>query len=141
MESSCIWVNLTLDKLSLRHPPTEAKTNSKCLFYQGVHFIENQKKLLRNSKNKIQVSNLKRCLPYKESKKMTEEQQVPTLGACYSKVYVLQRKIRNGLNRTFTVPYFSQDCPDQVLTNNRHHLGKKNVLRGQALKLLFIGQK
>ena len=57
---------------------------------------------------------------------MTEEQQVPTLGTCYSKVYALQRKIRNGLiNRTFTVTYFSQDCPDQVLSNNRHHLGKK----------------
>ena len=57
---------------------------------------------------------------------MTEEQQVPTLGTCYSKVYALQRKIRNGLiSRTFTVTYFSQDCPDQVLSNNRHHLGKK----------------
>ena len=67
---------------------------------------------------------------------MTEEQQVPTLGACYSKVYVLQRKIRNGLNRTFTVPYFSQDCPDQVLTNNRHHLGKKKYVKGTGIEVV-----
>ena len=35
------------------------------------------------------VQNLKRCLPYKESKKMTDEQQGPTLGAHLKEVSTL----------------------------------------------------